>query len=156
MLIWKPEQQKFEQTLVMIKPHTEAYTHKNQEYFYKLIRRWIHQHPSLQIDSHFIKYFTKQEAEEHYSQLRFSPNYSKIIEYIISWQCHLILISGENAITQIDKFKDSLRKRYNCHPWLFDWIYNEKPHKNILHTPDSQKEAQAEVKRYFPDFYIGK
>lgn len=137
-----------EQTLVMLKPKPELYTWHNQEYFLEVIRKHTQKVWCIILDEK-TKKFTTQEAILHYKHLRFVTFFPEIVDYIISWDCKLLHISWEDSIKKMQEFKKELRKKHNCNPWLFDWIYNKKPIYNILHTSDSKKEAEREVNRYF-------
>lgn len=53
----------------------------------------------------------------------------------------------------MDKLKKEIRKNFGCHPGIFDWIYNDKPYRNILHASDSKSEAHKETRRYFGEFF---
>lgn len=137
-----------ESTLVMLKPNPEVYTNHNQEYFYQVIKDYAEKIWCIILDEK-VKNFTEDEAILHYKHLRFVTFFPEIVDYITSWDCKLLHIWWENSIKKMQKFKKELRKKHNCHPWLFDWIYNKKPIYNILHTSDSEKEAEIEVERYF-------
>lgn len=137
-----------EQTIVMLKPNPELYTNHNQKYFSKIIEEYVEKIWCIILEKK-VKKFTKKEAILHYKHLRFVTFFPEIVEYIISWDCEILLISWGNSIKKMQNFKKDLRKKHNCHPWLFDWIYNKKPIYNILHTSDSKKEAKREVERYF-------
>lgn len=137
-----------EKTLVMLKPNPEKYTWKNQEYFSEIIKNYVEKVWCIVLEEKEKKFF-REEAILHYKHLRFVKFFPEIIEYIISSECRLFLISWENSIKKMEEFKKKLRKEFDCHPWLFDWIYNKKPIYNILHTSDSKKEAKREVERYF-------
>lgn len=137
-----------EKTLVMLKPKPEIYTWESQEFFLNLTSDYIDKVWCI-ISWEKIKRFSEDEAILHYKHLRFVTFFPEIINYIISWDCILLQVEWENSIKKMLEFKKETRKIFDCHPWLFDWMYNKKPIYNILHCSDSEREAKREIERYF-------
>lgn len=139
---------KKEQTILIIKPQTELYTWKNQDFFENL----IYEKSKLvqcSISEKFAKIFSREEVDEHYAHLRSMWFFGKISDYMSSGESQILLLEWKNAIYHGDKIKKEIRMQFDCHPWAFDWLHNDKPYRNILHASDSKKEASAEVQRYF-------
>lgn len=137
-----------EQTVMIIKPQTEDYTWKNQDFFENL----IYEKSGLvrcNISEKLIKIFSPEEIEEHYAHLRPMWFFSKISEYMTSGESRILLLEWKNAIYHGNGIKIETRGQFGCRPWAFDWLHNDKPYKNIIHASDSKKEASIEVKRYF-------
>lgn len=137
-----------EQTIAIIKPRPEDYTWQNQDFFEALLREKSKQ-VHCSILSSYTKTFNQTEVEIHYSHLRPMWFFPEIVNYITSGESRIFLLEWKNAIYYINKIKEEIRKIFGCHPWAFDWMYNNKPYKNILHASDSCAEAEREVARYF-------
>lgn len=137
-----------EKTLVMIKPHPEKYTNKNQKIFREIINDYASS-VGYTIENERNILFTENEAILHYKHLTLVHFFQEIIDYITSGDSHLMLISGENAISKMNNFKKISEKNISAiHDFLTRYII-KKPIYNILHTSDSKSEAKREVERYF-------
>lgn len=137
-----------EQTIAIIKPQTEFYTWQKQDFFENLLQEKS-QLVRCNISEKLIKIFSPEETEEHYAHLRPMWFFPKIVDYMTSGESRILLLEWENAIHHGDRIKKEIRKQFGCHPWAFDWMYNNKPYKNIIHASDSRDEAKTEVQRYF-------
>ncbi len=85
------KKKKPQKTIVIIKPKTEDYTNKNQDFYKEEIKKFAEEN-NLIIRANYKKHFSKEEAELHYKQLSFLGFFPKMIEYMISDESWIFLI----------------------------------------------------------------
>ena len=130
-----------EQTLIIIKP--DAFQRKltgtilsrfdNKGFLIKELKSYI---------------FTKEKAEEFYSDHKNKPFFSELVSFIISSPVVACILEGENAINIVRQMIGSTRS-FEAQPGTIRGDYGLGITNNIIHASDSYESYIKESKVIF-------
>lgn len=95
----------------------------------------------LEIIDEYQEWMEKEKVETHYQEKKDHPLFPQVVEYMSSGVSDILLIEGENAISQVRKTALQMREEFlkEKHTKLY----------NAIHSSDSLNEAQNEISHLF-------
>ncbi|HSL13247.1 MAG TPA: nucleoside-diphosphate kinase [Nitrososphaeraceae archaeon] len=92
--------------------------------------------------------FTKEKAEEFYSDHKNKPFFSELVSFISSSTVAVCILEGENAINIVRQMIGSTRS-FEAHPGTIRGDYGLGITNNIIHASDSYESFIKESKVIF-------
>jgi nucleoside-diphosphate kinase len=96
---------------------------------------------------------TEEEAQKFYSVYKGKPFYEGLVSYVTRGPIVVMLIGGENVISEMRKFMGDTDPR-KAEDNTLRGKYGEDLDNNVLHGSDSGESFQKEVKFFFEDVVL--
>ncbi len=93
-------------------------------------------------------HITKDEALEFYKVHQSKPFYDKLCSYLSSGPIIVMILEGENAISEYRKVMGATDPK-NAEPNTIRKLYGISIDKNSVHGSDSQETAKSEIEFFF-------
>ncbi|MGE5678705.1 MAG: nucleoside-diphosphate kinase [Pseudomonadota bacterium] len=89
-------------------------------------------------------------AEEHYAEHREKPFFREVVDSISRSEVCVILIEGDNAISQVRSVNGATDPRA-AEPGTIRALFGVSKTENTVHASDSAESAEREIKLWFPE-----
>ena len=130
-----------EKTLSIIKPDAVERNLENK------IKEYFEKNNLKVLKSKKIK-ITKEEAYEFYKVHQTKPFYSELCDYLSSGPIIVMILEGENAISQNRKLMGATDPK-NAEDGTIRKMYGISIDKNSVHGSDSAENAKTEINFFF-------
>ena len=130
-----------EKTLSIIKPDAVERNLENK------IKEYFEKNNLKVLKSKKIK-ITKEEASEFYTVHQTKPFYAELCDYLSSGPIIVMILEGENAISQNRKLMGATDPK-NAEDGTIRKMYGISIDKNSVHGSDSAENAKTEINFFF-------
>ena len=130
-----------EKTLSIIKPDAVERNLENK------IKEYLEKNNLKVLKSKKIK-ISKEEASEFYKVHQTKPFYAELCDYLSSGPIIVMILEGENAISQNRKLMGATDPK-NAEDGTIRKMYGISIDKNSVHGSDSEENAKIEINFFF-------
>ena len=132
-----------EKTLVILKPDTVRRKIVG-EVILRLERKNLHIE-----DARYLT-ISRETAEEHCQHVSHLPFFNKILDYMTGGPSIVMILSGKNAISIVRNMLGKANA-LESPPGSIRGDFGICAAENLIHSSDSEENANIEVARFFPD-----